>query len=81
MNYVGVIFGPEIVYSKETGRIEVIKKNYHDNLGKAVGDDMEALRKYILNIYATLLTRGIHGAFVYVCDPDLREYLRPYFQV
>ena len=58
----------------------MIKKNYHDNLGKAVGKDNEALRKYVLNIYATLLTRGIHGAFVYVCDPDLREYLRPYFQ-
>ena len=80
LNYVGVIFGPEIIYSKETGRIEVVKKNYHDNLGKAVGDDNEALRNYILNIYATLLTRGIHGAFVYVCDSDLREYLRPYFQ-
>ena len=80
LNYVGVIFGPEIVYSRETGRIEVIKKNYYDNLGKAVGDDTEALRKYILNIYATLLTRGIHGAFVYICDPALREYLRPYFQ-
>ena len=30
--------------------------------------------------YATLMTRGIHGAFVYVCDPALREYLRPYLQ-
>lgn len=80
LNYVGVIFGPEITYNKRTGRIEVIKKNYHDNLGKAVGDDTEALRNYVLNIYATLLTRGIHGAFVYVCDKNLKEYLRPYFQ-
>ena len=80
LNYVGVIFGPEITYDKHTGRIEVIKSNYHDNLGKAVGNDIEALRKYILNIYATLLTRGIHGAFVYVCDLNLREYLRPYLQ-
>ena len=80
LNYVGVIFGPEITYNKSTGRIEVIKKNYYDNLGKAVGDDMEALRYYILNIYATLLTRGIHGAFVYVCDPNLREYLRPFLK-
>ena len=80
LNYVGVIFGPEIVYDKRQGRIEVIKNNYHDSLGKAVGNDTEALRKYILNIYATLLTRGIHGAFVYVCDPDLREYLRPFLQ-
>lgn len=80
LNYVGVIFGPEIVYNKITGRIEVIKKNYHDNLGKAVGKNAEALRKYVLNIYFTMMTRGIHGAFVYVCDPDLREYLRPFMQ-
>ena len=80
LNYVGVIFGPEIIYNKETGRIEVIKRNYYDKWGKAVGDDTEALRNYILNIYATLLTRGIHGAFVYVCDSDLREYLKHYLQ-
>ena len=79
LNYVGVIFGPEITYNKQTGRIEVIKKNYMDSLGKAVGNDDEALRRYIINIYSTLLTRGIHGALVYVCDPDLREYLKPYF--
>ncbi|MBR5962137.1 MAG: DUF2075 domain-containing protein [Clostridia bacterium] len=79
LNYVGVIFGPEIYYDKKTKRIEVDKNNYKDNLGKAVGNDYEALRSYILNIYATLLTRGIHGALVYVCDPDLREYLRSYF--
>ena len=80
LNYVGVIFGPEIIYDKKTHRIEVVKKNYFDSLGKAVGDDLESLRTYILNIYATLLTRGIRGVLVYVCDPDLREYLRPYFQ-
>lgn len=80
LNYVGVIFGPEIYYDKKTKRIEINKNNYKDRLGKAVGEDDEALRSYILNIYSTLLTRGIRGAFVYVCDPDLREYLRPYFQ-
>lgn len=79
LNYVGVIFGPEIYYDKTTKRIEVRKANYKDTLGKAVGDDYEALRAYILNIYATLLTRGIRGAFVYVCDDDLRVYLRKYF--
>ena len=79
LNYVGVIFGPEIVYDTHTKRIEVIKKNYKDQLGKAVGDNEEALRAYVLNIYSTLLTRGIHGAMIYVCDPALREYLRKYF--
>jgi DUF2075 family protein len=30
----------------------------------------------IQNIYGVLLTRGILGTYVYVCDPDLREYVR-----
>ena len=79
LNYAGVIFGPEITYDKIHGRVEVIQENYKDNLGRAVSGDMEALREYIINIYATLMTRGIKGTFVYVCDYKLREYLRKYF--
>ncbi|MEV0890240.1 DNA/RNA helicase domain-containing protein [Promicromonospora sp. NPDC050262] len=37
------------------------------------------LTTFIRNIYAVLLTRGIRGTYVYVCDPVLRERLRPYF--
>ena len=80
LNYVGVIFGPEIYYDRKAGRIDVDKKKYYDSLGKTVGDDHEALRTYILNVYQTLLTRGIRGVLIYVCDPALREYLRPFFQ-
>lgn len=35
-------------------------------------------KRIIMNIYKTLLTRGIRGTYVYVCDPELREYLRKY---
>ncbi len=31
---------------------------------------------YVRNVYAVLLTRGILGTFVYVCDPALRERMR-----
>lgn len=79
LNYVGVIFGKEIIYNNEKKRIEIVPENYKDNLGRAVKGDYEALRDYIINIYATLMTRGIRGAFVYVCDPALREYLRKFF--
>ncbi|MGC5617337.1 DNA/RNA helicase domain-containing protein [Georgenia sp. Z1491] len=37
------------------------------------------LRRLITNIYGVLLTRGMLGTFVYVCDDELREYLRKYF--
>jgi len=79
LNYAGVIFGPEITYNTSSQRIEVIQENYKDSLGRAVSGNYEALREYIINIYATLMTRGIHGTFVYVCDSALREYLRQYF--
>lgn len=41
--------------------------------------DDDDLLAYVRNIYAVLLTRGIRGTFVYVCDDDLRTYLRPFF--
>ncbi|WP_323131767.1 DNA/RNA helicase domain-containing protein [Microbacterium sufflavum] len=28
---------------------------------------------FIRNIYGVLLTRGMRGTYVYVCDPALRE--------
>ena len=34
---------------------------------------------FVLNIYKVLLTRGIRGTFGYVCDPELREFLRGKF--
>ena len=39
----------------------------------------EQLLEYVRNIYTVLLTRGILGTYIYVCDPDLRDYLRSFF--
>lgn len=75
LNYCGVIFGPEIVY--RDNHIQIIEKNYHDEKGKQ-GIDVDKLKDYIINIYYVLLTRGIKGTYVYVCDDQLREYLSKY---
>lgn len=72
LNYCGVIFGPEIVY--RNNHIQIIENNYHDEKGKQ-GISGETLKSYIINIYYVLLTRGIKGTYVYVCDNQLREYL------
>jgi len=45
--------------------------------GKIYIDDER--QRYISNIYAVLLTRGILGTYLYVSDPELREHLPPYF--
>ncbi|MEZ5044063.1 MAG: DNA/RNA helicase domain-containing protein [Saprospiraceae bacterium] len=74
LNYTGIIFGHEITYNKDRGRIEIIKENYHDKNGKNSIRDEEELRSFIINIYQTILLRGIKGTYVYVCDANLREY-------
>jgi len=32
------------------------------------------LKEYIINIYKTMMLRGIRGTYVYACDKHLREY-------
>ena len=61
-----------------TKKIEVDKSNYFDQIGKTVDGDMNLLKRQILNVYYTLLTRGIRGTYVYVCDDELKEYFKKY---
>lgn len=76
LNYAGVIFGKEVIYDKEKKCIEINKNELKDNFTKSNGD--EAMRQYILNIYLTLLTRGIKGTYIYAIDENLREYLKQF---
>ena len=77
LNYAGVIFGREICYDTEKQRIDVVKKNLKDNHTKSSGD--EKMREYVLNIYLTLMTRGIKGTYIYVMDEALKEYFKHFF--
>jgi DUF2075 family protein/phage repressor protein C with HTH and peptisase S24 domain/predicted GIY-YIG superfamily endonuclease len=76
LNYAGIIFGNEISYDPKTQNIIVKKDNYFDRNGKATLEDPEELKAYILNIYKTMMFRGIKGAFIYACDKGLREYFK-----
>lgn len=79
INYAGIILGNEIVY--RNNRIEIIKENYYDQNGKRTITDEDELKKYIINIYKTILTRGIKGTYIYVCDEALRKYFKKYIKV
>jgi DUF2075 family protein/SOS-response transcriptional repressor LexA/predicted GIY-YIG superfamily endonuclease len=74
LNYTGIIFGNEITYDKENNQIKILKENYYDVNGKQSIKDHEELKDFILNIYKTIMLRGIKGTYVYVCDKNLREY-------
>jgi DUF2075 family protein/DNA replication protein DnaC len=76
LNYTGVIFGKEITYNKATNSIEIIKELYFDQNGKKGIREFEDLKAYIINIYKTIMYRGIKGTFVYACNSNLNEYLK-----
>jgi hypothetical protein len=78
LNYVGVIIGPELRYDPDSGNMYINKNEYYDRNGRAGVTDDEELKRYIINIYKTLLTRGIKGAYVYVVDNDLRKYFKEF---
>ena len=81
LNYAGVIIGPELRFDPYEQRLWVDRAHYADRNGKidnrlrgqtTTNDD---LLHYVTNAYAVLLTRGMRGTFVYVCDPQLRRHL------
>ncbi|WP_344069956.1 DNA/RNA helicase domain-containing protein [Microbacterium sediminicola] len=85
LNYAGVIIGPDLRFDPETRSVYVDRDAYKDARGKENNKMLkrvysdEEITTYISNIYAVLLTRGIRGTYVYVCDPELREYVRHVF--
>ncbi|MBA3704375.1 MAG: DUF2075 domain-containing protein [Bacteroidetes bacterium] len=80
LNYTAVIFGNEISYSKEKNIIEIDPKKYFDINGKKGISDPEQLKSYIINIYKTIMYRGIKGVFIYACNKELREYLKQHIE-
>lgn len=80
LNYAGVIIGNDLRFDVERGLFHVDRESYRDAKGKennkqrgiVYSDD--DLLEFIRNIYGVLLTRGVRGTYVYVCDPALRAY-------
>ncbi|MEM8510001.1 MAG: DNA/RNA helicase domain-containing protein [Bacteroidota bacterium] len=78
LNYAGVIFGNEISYDFSRNEIVVKPENYHDKNGKNTIEDINILKEYIVNIYKTIMLRGIKGTYIYVCDSNLKKYFTSY---
>jgi DUF2075 family protein len=84
LNYVGVIIGLDLRFDPERRRLFIDRNSYFDKkgkennpvLGRKYSDD--DLLRFITQIYAVLMTRGIRGTYVYACDPKLREYLKAF---
>ena len=84
LNYVGVIIGPDLRFDPRQRRLFIDRNSYFDKkgkennpaLGKRYSDD--DLLRFITQIYAVLMTRGIRGTYVYACDAGMREYLKAF---
>lgn len=80
LNYAGIIIGKDLGYDKKTKKLFVRREEYYDANGKKNASDDELL-DYIMNVYATICTRGMRGTFIYACDPDVREYLSQFIDI
>ena len=76
LNYVGVIIGPELSYDEENNKLVINSENYMDTNGWRGITDPKELERYIINIYKTLLTRGIKGTYLYIVDKKLAKYFK-----
>jgi DUF2075 family protein len=81
LNYAGVIIGPDLGYDPVAKKLVFYRENYHDKKGKENNPRLgieytdEDLLNYVINIYRVLMTRGIRGTYLYVCNPELRVCL------
>jgi len=66
--------------SVEEKTITVNPAQYYDKNGSRTAEYQELLN-YITNIYYVLLTRGIKGTYLYVCNDDLRDYLSQFIEM
>ena len=80
LNYGFVILAEDIKFDETHNRIYVDKDSYKDKYGKIQASDDE-LERYVKNIYYVLLSRGIKGTYVYVCDKALRKHLENYINL
>lgn len=78
LNYTGVIIGPELDYDFTSGKLTVDKQRYKDKNGKNSIKNEEELLDFIINIYKTILLRGIEGTYIYACNENLRRFLQQF---
>lgn len=85
LNFAGVIVGRDLYFDKTHQKIRFSRENYFDKKGKENNPTLgirysdEDLLQYVLSIYRVLLTRGIKGTYLYICDDALRHHLRKHF--
>ncbi len=76
-NIMGVIFGSEIDYDPSNNRITIDLRKFYDTKVKRETEET-LVKKYVINAYKVMLSRGIKGTYLFACNNNLREYLRKF---
>lgn len=71
-DYVGVIWGKDLVYNWDSNEWEGRKEESHDSNVKRAKD----FTNYVKNVYRVLLTRGLKGCYVYFVDKETEKFFR-----
>ena len=73
VDYVGVIFGNDLVYRPREGWIGRKEFSYDGGLKRGTSD--EDFTRLVKNTYRVLLSRGLKGASVYFADEKTRDFV------
>ncbi len=71
--YVGVIFGKDLVYDQGKGEWAGHPENSADSVVKR---SKETFLQNVKNTYRVLMTRGMKGCYVYFLDKDTKEFVQ-----
>ena len=72
-DYIGVIFGNDLIWDKDTKSWRAKPENSYDNMAKRDNDEFA---QHLKNVYRVLLSRAHKGVFVYFVDKDTEEYFK-----
>jgi len=76
-DYAGVIIGPDLIFNTETHKIETVKSATRDPMLRTTPNEATmTYDDYVRNIYRVLMSRGMKGCFLYICDENLRNYMK-----
>ena len=76
-SYAGVIIGPDLKYDITTRKVITDRNACKDPvLRRSVKEANMTFDDYVRNIYRVLMSRGMKGCFLYICDENLRNYMK-----
>ena len=77
-DYVGVIFGKDLIYDFDNQVWVGNKQSSADNIVKRSGDQFTDLAK---NTYRVLLSRGLKGCYVHFLDKDTERFVKSRMEI